>query len=662
MLQSRSFITAALLCLYCVVTADAAEIPAPRDVVFPGTLTLSVDLTDVERRLFAVRQSLPVKPGPLTLLYPQWLPGTHGPTGPVNLLTGLVITAGGRRLPWMRDPLNVYAFHVDVPGGVDRLELEFQFASPQIAEQGRIVATPEILGLQWNTVVLYPAGYYTSRISIKPEIKLPTGWQFGTALDVISRRTCPQPSNEPGLNSDSLPHGAANGNGSAADCVEFAPTSLDTLVDSPLFAGRYYQRVDLDPGSDVPVFAHIVADQPSRLEIKPEQLSAYRKLMKEAYALYGTRAFDRYDFLLALSEHFGGIGLEHHRSSENVHRPGHFTEWEKNAPGRDLLAHELTHSWNGKRRRPADLWTANFNLPMQDSLLWMYEGQTQYWGIVLTARSTLWPEPLAKEVLANIAALHERNRPGRLWRNLQDTTNQPILGGRRSQPFPSWQRTVDYYNEGVLLWLDVDSKLRELTENKASLDDFARAFFGVKDKSFEVVTYTFDDIVKTLNAVSPHDWKDFLRKRLDGHGPEAPLDGLTRSGWKLGFREEPSSFQKAIDEVAKSQNLAFSLGLVVSTRERGNISEVVWDSPAFKAGLTTASKLIAVNGQEFAPELLLDAIRAAKGSDQPIELLVKTFDRYRTVQVPYFEGLRYPYLERIDGTEDRLTTILKPRT
>ena len=657
MLQSRSFITAALLCLYCAVTTDAAEIPAPRDVVYPGTLTLSVDLTDLDRRLFIVRESMPVKPGPLTLLYPQWLPGTHGPNGPVNLLTGLVMTARGRRLPWVRDPINVYAFQVDVPGDVDRLDVEFQFASPQIAEQGRIVATLEIVGLQWNTVVLYPAGYYTSRISVKADIKLPTVWQFGTALDVVSRSTCSHPRMESGANSS-----AADGRESVTDCVEFAPTSLDTLVDSPLFAGRYYKRVDLDPGADVPVYANIVADQPSRLEIKPEQLAVYRKLMKEAYALYGTRAFDHYDFLLALSENFSGIGLEHHRSSENVHRPGHFTEWEKNAPGRDLLAHELTHSWNGKRRRPADLWTPNFNVPMQDSLLWMYEGQTQYWGIVLTTRSGLWPEPIAKDVVANIAAVYERNRPGRLWRNLQDTTNQPILGGRRSLPFPSWQRTVDYYNEGVLLWLDVDTKLRELSGNQRSLDDFARAFFGVKDKSFEVVTYTFDDIVKTLNAVSPHDWREFLRKRLDGHGPEAPLDGLARSGWKLAFREEPSSFQKAIDEVAKSLNLGFSIGLVLSTKDRGNITEVVWDSPAFKAGLTTASKLIAVNGQEFAPEVLLEAIRGAKGTDQPIELLVKTFDRYRTVRVPYFEGLRYPYLEQLDGTEDRLTTILKPCT
>jgi predicted metalloprotease with PDZ domain len=634
MLRAKSFTAVALFFLCCLTTANTAEIAAPRDVPYPGTLTLSVDLTDLDRRLFLVRESMPVKPGPLTLLYPQWLPGTHGPNGPVNLLTGLIVTAHGRRLPWLRDPVNMYAFHIDVPSAADQVEVEFQFASPQITEQGRIVATPEILGLQWNTVVLYPAGYYASRIAVKADVKLPPGWQFATALDVESR---------------------------SADRIEFASTSLDTLIDSPLFAGRYYKRVDLDPAADVPVYANMVADNPSKLEIKPEQLAAYRKLMKEAYALYGTRSFDRYDFLLALTENFSGIGLEHHRSSENVHRPGHFTEWDKNAPGRDLLAHELTHSWNGKHRRPADLWTPNFNVPMQDSLLWVYEGQTQYWGIILTARSTLWSQQIARDVLANIAAVYERSRPGRVWRNLQDTTNQPILGGRRL-PFPSWQRTVDYYNEGVLLWLDVDTKLRELTGDRRSLDDFARAFFGTKDKSYDVVTYTFDDVAATLNSVSPHDWKAFLRERLDGHGPAAPLDGLARSGWKLVYREEQSSFQKSIDEVNKSINLGFSLGLVVSTRDKGNVTEVIWDSPVFRAGLTAASKLIAVNGQEFTPELLLETIRTAKGTNKPIELLVKTFDRYRTISVPYFDGLRYPYLERIDGTDDRLTAILKPRT
>jgi predicted metalloprotease with PDZ domain len=653
MLRRKILIVAGLCCLL-VASANGAETPAPRDIAYPGTITLSVDLTDLDRRLFVVRESIPTKPGPLTLLYPQWLPGTHGPNGPIQLLSGLIVTARGRRLPWLRDPLDAYAFHIDVPAGVDQIDLEFQFASPQSTEQGRIVATPEIVGLQWNTVVLYPAGYYASRITVKADLKLPAGWQFASALEVASRTRCPHP--------NPLPRNAGEGTAAVPECVNFAPTSLETLVDSPLFAGRHFKRVDLDAGADVAVHLNIVADQPSRLEIKPEHLAAYRKLMKEAYALYGTRAFDRYDFLLALSDNFSGIGLEHHRSSENVHRPGHFAEWERNAPGRDLLAHELTHSWNGKHRRPADLWTANFNTPMQDSLLWVYEGQTQYWGIILTARAALWSEQFAKDVLANIAAVHEHNRPGRAWRSLQDTTNQPILGGRRSMPFPSWQRSTDYYNEGVLLWLDVDTKLRELTGGKRALDDFARAFFGTKDKSYEVVTYKFDDVVAALNSVSAYDWKTFLRERLDGHGPAAPLDGLQRSGWRLVFREEQSAYFKAQDERSRSLNLSFSLGLSLSTRERGRITEVVWDSPAFRAGITAASTVIAVDGHEFSPELLLEAVRAAKVSKKPMELLIKTFDRYRTVQVPYFEGLRYPHLERIEGTQDLLTLILNPRT
>jgi predicted metalloprotease with PDZ domain len=654
MIQFKNLILGAVIFWSVFRLVHAAEIPPPQDIPYPGTISLSVDLTDLERRLFVVRETVPVKPGPFTLLYPQWLPGTHGPNGPINLFTGLMITARGQRLPWSRDPVNMYAFHLDVPATVDRIDLEFQFVSPQNTEQGRIVATPEIVGLQWNNVVLYPAGYYAAQITMKSEVRLPQGWQFGTALEIASRHMCSR--------TDSLARAAGDETTGAAECVEFAPTSLETLIDSPMFAGRYYQRVDLDPGADVPVIMNLVADNPSKLEIKPEQIAAYRKLMREAYALYGTRAFDRYDFLLALTENFSGIGLEHHRSSENVHRPGHFTDWDRNAPGRDLLAHELTHSWNGKRRRPADLSTPNFNVPMQDSLLWVYEGQTQYWGLILTARSGLWSDQIAKDVLGNIAAAFDRNRPGRIWRNLQDTTNQPILGRIRNQPFPSWQRTTDYYNEGVLLWLDVDSKIRELTRDQRSLDDFARAFFGITDKSYDVVTYSFDDVVSTLNTVAANDWNSFLRERLDGYGPEAPLDGLARSGWKLVYREEQSAFQKAIDEVNRSVNLSFSLGLVVSTRDRGNVNEVVWDSPAFRAGLTTASKLIAVNGREFAPELLVEAIRAAKSTHQPIELLVKTFDRYRTIRVPYFEGLRYPRLERVEGTADRLTTILKPRT
>jgi predicted metalloprotease with PDZ domain len=651
--------------------ASGAHIPVAQDVAYPGSLTLKVDLADLDRRIFDVHESIPVKPGPMTLLYPEWLPGNHAPRGPIDGLAGLIITAGGHPVEWVRDPVNVYAFHVQVPAGASRLDLEFDFASPLVRDQGRTVVTPDMVGLQWNTVVLYPAGFYVSRITVNPTITLPEGWEFAGALDVDSRRGV---------------------------TVRFKPTTLEMLVDSPLFAGRYFRSLDLDPGAKTPVHLNLFADSAETLDVRPQQLAAHHKLVQEAYALLGPPHYDRYEFLLAMSDHFGDIGLEHHRSSENRRPPSYFIDWDKVGAGRDLLPHEFSHSWNGKFRRPAGLATPDFNTPMRNSLLWVYEGLTNYFGAVLAARSGLWSEDFGRQSWASLAANMDRNRAGRTWRALEDTTEQPLITARRPLSWLSWQRTEDYYTEGELLWLDIDTRIRELTRDKRSLDDFARAFFsgssggssrgasgGVSSAAgggpgaateatvastgtstaggvfLGPVTYTFADVVQALKAIAPFDWEKFLTERLYGHGPGAPLDGLTRGGWKLVFTETPSDYVRSLEDQRKAVDFTFSLGFAVSSLT-GQLTEVRWGGPAYEAGLTMGTALIAVNGREYRAERLKTAIQLAKLNKQPVELLVKNLDRYKTVRIAYFEGLKYPQLQRIEKSEDRLAAILKPRT
>jgi predicted metalloprotease with PDZ domain len=611
----------------------AGAVPAPQDTPFTGAIALKVDATDIDRHIFNVHESIPVKPGALTLLYPQWVPGNHAPRGPIDCLAGLMMSVGGKRVDWTRDPVNIYAFHSQVPEGASRLDVEFQYAAPLIGGEGRtIMVTPEMLGLEWNTVVLYPAGYYASRITVAPELTLPQDWEFGTALEVEGRK---------------------------GNFVSFKRTSLEMLVDSPVFAGRYYRSIALDPA----VHLDIVADSPVSYDtIKPEQIAAHRKLVQETYALFGTRHFDHYEMLLALSDHFGDVGLEHHRSSENRRLPGYFYDWDREAVSRALLPHEFTHSWNGKFRRPAGLATLNFNVPMRNELLWVYEGLTTYLEGVLAARSGLWSAELMREYLAYTAANMDHDRPGRAWRDLEDTTYQPIVTARRALSWLSWERTEDYYPEGALIWLDVDTKIRELTNGRRSLDDFARGFFGGTEGSLGPLPYTLADIVRALNSVASFDWDKFLTARLHSHGPGAPLEGLARGGWKLDYTDVPTEYFRGLEDQRKVSDFMFSLGVNVSMREYAQIVEVLWGGPGYSAGLTEGTVIVAVNGMEYRPERLRQAIVNARNSHTPIELIVKNLDRYRTVRIPYFDGLKYPRLERIEHAEDRLSAITKPRT
>jgi predicted metalloprotease with PDZ domain len=609
-----------------------ADVPPPQDVAYPGTLQISVDATDIAHRVFRVHEVVPAQPGPLTLLYPQWLPGNHSPSGPIDKFAGLVVKANGKVLPWTRDPLNVYAFHVEVPQGAGNVEVDFQYLTPQNTRQGRVVMTPEMLNLQWNANTLYPAGYYTRQIKAEASVTFPAGWQFGSALEVASRD---------------------------GDTVHFKPTTFNTLVDSPIYAGKYFKRLDLDPGAKTPVHMDIVADAPKYLEIKPEQVKPFRELVQQMYKLYGAHHYSHYDFLVSLSEKMSGNGLEHHQSSEDGTSADFFTEWDKNALGRDLFSHEFNHSWDGKYRRPADLWTPNFNVPMQDSLLWVYEGQTQFWGQVMASRSGLWNTEQAHDMWAFVAATYDKGRPGLAsWRNVQDTTNDPIIAQRAPLPYRNYQSSEDYYSAGQLIWLDVDGKLRELSHGKKSIDDFAKDFFGMDNGSFVTNTYTFDDVVKTLNGIAPYDWATYLRSRLDGHGPL--IGGFESHGWKLVYTDKPNAALKAFEARRHFADLTYSLGVAVG--KGGAIADVLWDGPAFKAGLSPGMTIVAVNGHDYDPDALKDAVAAAaKDKSQPIELLVKNFDEYKTLRIDYHDGLKYPHIVRDSSKPDTLTTLFKAR-
>jgi predicted metalloprotease with PDZ domain len=625
----------AFLCLFAGVSL-AAGVAEPQDLPYPGTIRLEVDASDLDHRVMTIRELVPVETaGALTLLYPQWLPGNHSPTGPVELLSGLRITdaSTGAAISWQRDPVSMHAFHLDVPTGVTALQLEFHYVTPTVDRQGRRVMTPDSLGLQWEKTLLYPAGYYASRIAVQPAVTLPPGWHFASALDGAER---------------------------AGDTIRFAPVSLEMLVDSPLFAGRHFKRFNLDPDPVAPVRLNVFADRPAELEASPEQIEAHRRLVRETLALFGSRHYRHYDFLLSISGTRSGIGLEHHQSSENGVDPGYFIDWDGTATTRDLLGHEFVHSWNGKFRRPADLTTSGFEVPMRNSLLWVYEGMTEFWGLVLTARSGLWSPEFSRDALAWYAATYDQGRPGRSWRKLQDTTNQPIIAYGMPQDYPSWQRAADYYGEGALLWLDVDMELRQLSKGRRSLDDFSRKFLGMRDGELGPLVYDFDEVARTLGDVADTDWTRFLRERLDGQDVSAGRLGLERSGWRLIYVDKPSTYVSTRDKARKNASFSFSLGLSLATAD-GKVTEVVWDSPAFKAGVAPGMTLLAVNGRAWSPEVLSEAITAAKSDEKAIDLLLRQDDLFRTIPVDYRGGLRYPQLERVEGRKDRLSELLAPR-
>jgi predicted metalloprotease with PDZ domain len=605
-------------------------IPAAKDVPYPGTIQLAVDATDTARRIFRISETIPVAAGPLTLLYPAWLPGAHAPQGEIDKIAGLTITANGQSLPWKRDPTDVYAFHVEVPAGVTSIEARFQFLSATAESQGPVVVTPNILALEWIANVLYPAGYYTRQILVQPSATFPAGWTSATAL---------------------RPTGPAT---AAGGTIRYAPVALDTLADSPVFAGRYYRGEALSPD----VTLNLFAERPDELAMSPEVLAKHKAIVAQATKLFGAQHYDHYDYLFALSDRIDGFGLEHHRSSENQAPADYFLNWDDQVAHRDLLTHEYTHSWNGKFRRPADLWTPDYRTKMQNSLLWVYEGQTQFWGAVLAARSGLVSKQDALDTLAYVAALYD-TQPGRAWRPLVDTTNEEIISSRRPEPWSSYQRAEDYYREGQLIWTEVDAMLRAKSGGRKSMDDFARAFFGVKDRDWGELTYTVDDVAATLNGIVPFDWAGYLKDRVYGVAPKAPLGGITQGGYKLVYTDKPGAYWKSREAMREATDLSYSLGLSIG--KEGRVAAVMWDGPAFAAGISAGSTLVAIDGETYSIDDLKAAITAAKGGTKPITLLIKQGEAYRTVQVQWNGGLRYPHLERTGKGPAGLDALYAPR-
>jgi predicted metalloprotease with PDZ domain len=619
------------LALYCIVALPSG---APAAEGFNGTILLNVDASDVQRRIFRVTETIPAQPGAFGLYYPQWLPGKHAARGTIDQLTGLRFRVNGSEVPWRRDPLDVFHLLLDLPAGTRALDIEFQVATPQASDAGRIVVTNDMLNLQWEQVLLYPAGVAARDIPVQATLRLPAGWQHASALRPAA-----------GTPADAQP-------------AVFDTVPLEVLVDSPLFAGRYFRKVDLTPAGSAPVTLNIVADNAGDLAITDEQLAIHRAMVREVHAALGPPRYDRYDFLLALTDSLGGIGLEHHRSSENSQGTGYFRSWDEAVTDRDLLAHEFTHSWNGKYVRPARLWTPHYNTPMQDDLLWVYEGLTQYYGLVLAVRAGLVPQDVMRDELAAVAGTYAEKRPGRDWRPLEDTTFQPIVTPRRPLSWVSWQRSEDYYTEGALLWLDIDTRLRELTRGRRSLDDFARAFFARPATQGWVATYELADVASALNAVAPFEWAQLLRERTTGLR-QPLLEGVERAGFRLVFTDQPNKAIADVERSARRTDLGYSLGIVVS--RDSVLTEVVWDSPAFRAGLTTNTTLVAVNGRAYSAELLKRAVTDAASGGPPVELIVKKQDLFRTVTLDYRGGLRYPHFTPIAGRPDGLATLFAPR-
>ncbi len=618
----RRFVTVAV----CAVALFGAR---PAWTADSRPIAIEVDAREAPRRIFHAHLTVPAAPGPLTLLYPKWIPGEHMPSGPIADLAGLQIKAGGKTIAWTRDPSEMFAFHCDVPAGVDVVDVMLDYLSPAEAAgfSSGPSATAKLTVISWNQLAVYPKDSQPDSVMYAASLRLPAGWKHATAL----------PSAQ-----------------SSGETLQFSPVSLTTLVDSPVLAGEHMRTIPLTTTEPIHRL-NLAADSEAALAISPQQIESYKNLVAETGALFGARHYEHYDFLLTLSDHTAHFGLEHHESSDDRVAERTLVDEDKRKASAGLLSHEMTHSWNGKYRRPAGLAPGHFDRPMDGSLLWVYEGLTDYLGAVLTPRSGLLTAEHFREDLALTAATMEL-QGGRTWRPLQDTaTAAQLLYGARSD-WASWRRGVDYYPEGDLLWLEADTIIRRETKGQKSLDDFCRSFHGGRSGAPTVVPYTFDDVVSGLNQIAPYDWNGFWTSRLTSTAADAPLGGVTASGWKLVYRDTPTDMFSARERVGKVVDVRFSIGITVA--DEGSIPDVIPDSPAAKAGLSPGVKLVAVNGRRWSRDVLHDAIKAS--ATRPIQLLTENGEFFQSQTLTYTGGERYPHLERDGASADVLSRIIAP--
>ena len=615
------------LAMVLVSPLFAAGSPAPHISIF-------VDATDAPRKIFHAKMTIPAKPGSLTVYYPKWIPGEHGPTGPIQDLAGLHFTAKGQELPWRRDLLDGWTFHVEVPAGTASVEASLDFISPAGPEgiyTGGATATDRMAVLNWNALLLYPEGWTSDELTYDASLRLPAGWKFGTSLPIASQ---------------------------SGDEIKFAPISLTMLVDAPVITGQYLRVVPLNPGQTPPVEMDIAADSAAALDAPADVWESYKNLVTQAGALFGARHYRDYHFLYSLSDHVAHFGLEHHESNDSRSEERALVDPGKRLLSSGLLSHEYVHSWNGKYRRPADLATPDYEKPMQTDLLWVYEGLTEYLGEILTGRSGLRTPEGFRDELAYAAADLD-HRPGRTWRNLQDTADGVPSMQDAPHQWESWRRPLDYYDEDELNWLWVDTIIRQQTHGQKSMDDFCRIFHGGASGPPQVKTYTFEDVLNTLNQVVPYDWRGFWIERLGNHGPGAPLGGIEGSGWKLVYDDVRSEQVKAHEADRNIVNAAYSIGLWLKVD--GSITDTVEGMPAAQAGIGPGMSLVAVNGRKFSPQVLRDALQKGRASSDTLDLLVENTEYYRTFKLDYHGGEKYPHLVRDETKPDLLSDIIKAK-